>query len=108
VPKLPPIVPLRASSKLAGLTSMMWDAITPTGRDRFLKSDLDAWQAENVRLAHCVRDADDDESLIKLVRRDPRYLGTDLRRHEGAAVEVANRARDGSRTTRSYAGPEDG
>lgn len=75
---LPPIVPLRPGSDLDGLTSMTWKAITPTGRRRFLKDDLAGWQAENVRLACRVRERDDDEALIQLVRRDPRYVGTDL------------------------------
>lgn len=75
---LPPIVPLPASSRLAGATRLTWHAITATGRSRFLKSDIDAWQAENARLAQRVLLDDDDEALMNLVRRDPRYLGTEI------------------------------
>jgi Zn ribbon nucleic-acid-binding protein len=72
-----PITPLAASAELRGTIENLLTLLRLDGLDRFVGESIASWEERNVHLAQCVICGDDD-ALVELVRRDPRYLGTEL------------------------------
>lgn len=93
VPSLPEIYAMPASAKLRATIMMQLAALRGDGIGllvddigqswraddgwRLVESNIARWHRENVALARRAI-ADDDEALMTLLRRDPRYLGTEL------------------------------
>lgn len=77
--RLPGVLELPAPSALLDQIAMQWKALDSSdGIHRLLDSGTVEWQAGNVRLAERASAHDDNDALLQLVGRDPRYLGTEL------------------------------